>query len=169
MSETEALTLYRPSVERTPNRGEIRWINNIYYHPALVDVPEKTLVRVAYDMHDANQVWISDLQGQFICIAEWNGNKVDGFAKSFKEKLKDGRIDGMVKRKQEGIADAEAERGTVLEGEVLERIPTIPQEVVEPLKRIVVEGGFNRQEAEETVMTGQEMAVYLAKLMADKK
>lgn len=181
LTDDEALNLYRPFVERTPFRGEVRWINNIYFSQELVELPEKVKVRVAYDMHHADHVWISDLQGKFICIAEWNGNKVDGFAKSLKQQLKDNRIDGMVKLKYEGIATAEAERLGVIEGEVLERVLIDPVEMEAPLIRLfetpeapeealtslVIEGDFNRQE-EEKMMTWQEQAEWFYQQEQDK-
>jgi len=197
LTPEEEINLYRPFIERTPDRGEIRWINNLYHCELLVGYPAKTKVRVAYDMHNADKVWISDLQGRFIGIGVWNGNQVKGFPVSKVEALKDQRIDGIVKLKQQGIADAEAERGTVIDGEVLQRIevipkaveapliriPVIPKAVEVPLKRmpvipidaeaplkpLVLAGDFNRQEPEETVRTYQEQTLWLAKLLADKK
>jgi len=183
LTPEEEINLYRPFIERTPNRGEIRWINNLYHCELLVNLPSKTKVRVAYDMHNADHVWISDLQGKFIGIGVWNGNQVKGFPVSHTDNLKDTRIDGMVKRKQQGIDDAEAERGNVIDGEVLQRIevipqalevplmrvPVIPKEVEAPLKNLVIDGDFNRQEPEEPIRNYQEQTLWLAKLLADKK
>ncbi len=182
LTEDETLNLYRPFVERMPRRGEVTWINNIYFNQKLVELPEKTKVRVAYDMHHADHVWISDLQGRFICVAVWDGNKVDGFQKSFVEKLKDQRIDGIEKLALEKAEAARAERYGIIDGEVLERIPAIPQEVIEPLVRVqpipreadeplkspVIEGGFNRQEPEEKTMTRQETTEMIQKLLEAK-
>lgn len=177
LTDEEALNLYRPFVERTPARGEVRWINNIYYHPKLAELPSKTKVRLAYDMHHADHVWISDLQGRFICIAVWNGNQVDGFAKPFVAKVKDERIEGIVKRENDKIQRAYAELGYTIDSEVLERVPVIPREVVEPLvrvpvpaqekeeplKHLVIEGDFNRQEPEQEPMSYQDLVIALHK------
>jgi len=52
----------------------------------------------------------------------------------------------MIKRGQEKIDRANAERGHVIDGEVLKRVELTPAQTVEPLKRIVVDGGdFSRQ------------------------
>lgn len=183
LSDDEVLNLYRPFVLRMPKRGEVNWINNIYFHQKLLEVPAKTKVRVAYDMHDANHVWISDLEGKFICIAVWDGNKVDGFAKSKVEALKDQRRDGKYKRAQEKMLEADEERYGPIDGEVLARIPAIPKETLEPLirvqpvakeqeeplKRLVIEGGFNRQEPEEErTMTYQETIAMIKKMKEAK-
>ena len=163
LTEDEALNLFRPFEIRKPTRGEVRWINNLYYHPKLAELPENSKVRVAYDLHHADHVWISDLEGVFICIAVWNGNKVDGFAKSLKDKLKDERVEGMAKRGQDKIDAAYAELGYDLEGEVLTPVPVIfrekEEELVEvpvifrekeeALKAPVLVGKFNKQEDEE--------------------
>ena len=183
LTEEEALNLYRPFIERTPDRGEIRWINNLYHCALLVGYPAKTKVRVAYDMLNADKVWISDLQGRFIGIGIWNGNQVEGFAKSLKDHLKIVRVDAKVKAAEVKIADAQAELGNnAIEGEVLQRlvvvpkaveaplmrVPVIPKEPEAPLTRPVLEGNFNTQESEEKTMTRQETAEWLQKRMADK-
>ncbi len=161
LSEDEIINLYRPFVERVPNRGEVRWINNVYFHQALAELPEKTTVRVAYDLNDANRVWVSDLQGCFICEAVWDGNKRAGMPVSLKDALKEKRIDGMEKRGQAKIDIANAERGNVIDGEVLQRVPVIPSEPVEPLKRVVIEGDFNKQKPAEKQLSYQETQMFL--------
>jgi len=144
-----------------PNRGEVRWINNVYFHQALAELPDKTTVRVAYDLNEANQVWVSDLQGRFICEAVWDGNKRAGMPVSLKDALKEKRINGMEKRGQAKIDIANAERGNVIDGEVLQRVPVIPSEPVEPLKRVVIEGDFNKQEPAEKQLSYQETQMFL--------
>ncbi|MDI1231369.1 MAG: Mu transposase C-terminal domain-containing protein [Methylobacter sp.] len=178
LTDDEALNLYRPFILRTPIRGELTWINNRYFNKVLVELPEKTKVRVAYDLHHADRVWISDLQGKFICIGEWNGNQVAGFAKSKVEALADNRRDGIVKLAQSKIDEANHERYGDIEGEVLERIPTIHREQEpelirvpvpvrekeEALKPFLFEGNFNKQGSEEEEVTSyQDLAVALYK------
>jgi putative transposase len=117
LTEDETINLYRPFVTRTPARGEIRWLNNIYFHQSLVELPTNTKVRMAYDMSDASKVWVSDLNGRFICEAEFEGNKRAGFAVSLKDSLKEKRIDNKIKKAEEKIALAEMERGNTFDGE----------------------------------------------------
>jgi len=69
-----------------------------------------------------------------------------------KDSLKEKRIDGMEKRGQEKIDRANAERGNVINGEVLQRVPVIPSDPIEPLKRVVIEGEFQKQKPEEKRM-----------------
>jgi len=152
LSEDEIINLYRPSVIRMPNRGEIRWLNNIYFHQSLAEMAANTKVSMAYDVSDASKVWVSDLNGRFLCEAKFEGNKRAGFPVSLKDSLKEKRIDGMEKRGQDKIDRAHAERGNVIDGEVLQRVPVIPSEPVEPLKRVVIEGKFQKQGPEEKRM-----------------
>jgi putative transposase len=123
----------------------VRWLNNIYFHQALAELPDNTKVRVAYDLSDANQVWVSDLQGRFICEAVWDGNKRAGFPVSMIDALKENRIAGKKKRGQAMIDTADAERGNVIDSEVLQRVPVIPSEPVEQLKRVVIESEFQKK------------------------
>lgn len=152
LTQDEIINLYRPSVDRTPNRGEIRWLNNIYFHPSLAELPANTKVRTHYDISDASKVWVFDLNGRFICEAVFEGNKKAGFAMSLKDSVKEKRIENMVKRGQEKIDRANAERGNLIDGEVLTRIPAIPSAPVEPLKRVVIDGEFQKKEPEEKTM-----------------
>jgi putative transposase len=179
LTEDEALTLYRPFIIRTVVRGEVKWINNVYFNRELSELPLKTKVQVHYDLHHADKVWISDLAGKPICIALWDGNKRDGFAKSKRDLIRDVRIDGIVKLAEQKVAAALAERedANIIEGEVLVRVPVPmvepeaelvrvtapvqPQEETlkrvpspptlpeEPLNTVLLEGKFNRQQPEE--------------------
>jgi putative transposase len=145
LTADENANLYRPFVERVPVRGEVRFINNVYFHQSLEELPANTKVRVAFDLTDAQQVWVSDLQGRFICEAVFEGNKRAGFAVPLKDRLKDQRIDGIIKLAEEKIALANAERGFEVEGQVLQRVELQGAEVVEPLKRVVLDGDFVKQ------------------------
>lgn len=152
LTADEIINLYRPSIERTPVRGEIKWLNNIYFNAALVELPANTKVRMSYDCTDARKVWVSDLNGRFICEAEFEGNKRAGFPVSLTDALKEKRIDGITKRGQETIDRANAERGNIFEGEVLQRVPVIPSKLAEPLKPFVVDLNFNKKEPENALM-----------------
>ncbi len=152
LTEDEINNLYRPSVERTPSRGEIRWLNNLYSHQCLAELPANIKVRMHYDISDASKVWVFDLNGRFICEAEFEGNKNAAFPVSLKDSLKEKRIENTVKRSQEKIDRANAERGNLIDGEVL-RIPAIPSAPIEPLKRVVIDGEFQKKEPEQEPKT----------------
>lgn len=117
LSEQDIITLYRPSVERIPIRGEVRLYNNVYYAKALLDVPDNTKVKVTYDFMDAEKVWVCDLQGRYICEAIWDDNKVDAFPKTRIQQLKEIRVQAIENRAQERIDMARMELNGILDGE----------------------------------------------------
>lgn len=67
-------SLFRPHVTVTTRRGEVRLFGNIYYAPELVHYGGETVI-VAYDIHDADQVWVKDQDERLIAVARWNANK----------------------------------------------------------------------------------------------
>lgn len=147
LSDEEKATLYRPFKERMPSRGEVRFLNNIYFNKKLLELPAKTKVRMAFDLRDPSVVWISDLQGVFICEAVWDGNKVAGFPVSMMDDLKEKRKVRQKKSLQEKIDLVDMEDGTVIDGEVLQRVEYMPAETLEPLK--IVQADFSQQQPEE--------------------
>ncbi len=70
----ELESLFRPHVTVITRRGEVRLFGNIYYAPELVHYGGQNVI-VAYDIHDANNVWVKDREERLICIARWNANK----------------------------------------------------------------------------------------------
>jgi putative transposase len=115
LTPDEVRDLFRPEVVRTPARGEVQLFNNRYYLADLADLNPGTQVRVAYDIHDAQTVWIKDMEGRPIGEAKWNGNLKDAFPKPVIEYLKEERVAGMVGRAQDKIDTARAELGRTLE------------------------------------------------------
>lgn len=136
LTDEEHRDLYRPHVLRTPSRGEVSLYNNKYFSKKLEELPAKTQVRVAYDLNDAQQVWIKDLDGRDICTAEFDGNKVDAFPKTFVDQLKDKRIDGVIRRKEQQIELIKQEK-TLIEYQELKTFQ-IPDELKsEPVAELV--------------------------------
>ncbi|WP_171695109.1 DDE-type integrase/transposase/recombinase [Methylomonas sp. ZR1] len=125
LTDDEKATLYRPFKERTPARGEIRHLNNIYFHAALAALPANTKVRMYYDLYNADQVWVTDLDGVAICVAEWNGNRVAAFPITPRQNLKIQRAKAKKKLGQERFDVADIELNGLLDADygLLEAIP----------------------------------------------
>jgi putative transposase len=119
VSTEEAEMLFKPQVERKVLRGEINLFGNKYFAQSL-DVMHDETVHVAYDIHDADHVWIYAETGEFICKAEWNGNAAKYQPTSVIEMARDKRADGRLKRAEVSIDEILAERNG---GNVLEAIP----------------------------------------------
>lgn len=119
LSEREKLEVFRPEVTRVVNRGEINLFNNRYASQALENWHRKT-VRVLFDMHDASDVWVRDMQGRQIAIAKFNGNSVDGFNKPMVERLRENRVEQALKRLEEQQRTMRLELTKTLDAEIID-------------------------------------------------
>ncbi|QRQ81834.1 Mu transposase C-terminal domain-containing protein [Paralysiella testudinis] len=101
--------LFMPQVLCTVERGRVRFANNHYFSKALQEY-HGDLVRVAYDIHNAETVWIYDDCGRPVCTAEWNGNNTDYMPVSVREQAKEKRVDAQLKRLGKKADTVEAAR-----------------------------------------------------------
>lgn len=109
LTEAEAVNVFRPRVERTVSRGEISVFNNRYFSGLLEEFHGEK-VHVAFDIHDAQHVWVHHADGRFICTAEFGANERAYFPTSFVEQAREKRADARLKRVEARIDEIEAER-----------------------------------------------------------
>lgn len=109
VDEDDAMYLFMPQAVRKVARGEIQLHNNLYFSQDLQEYHGDSL-RVAYNIHNAEWVWLFDDDGRFVCKAQWNGNRIDYMPKPFIEQAKDKRVDAQVKRLETKISVVEAAR-----------------------------------------------------------
>lgn len=107
LAETELATLFRPRVTRTLARAEIRLFNNIYFARELEEF-HGLEAHIAYDIHDASQIWVYAPDGRLICEAQVNGNSKHYFPVPVIEQAKQ-------KRAQGRLARVDAKREEILE------------------------------------------------------
>lgn len=113
-SDAEIHALWMPEVVRTPARGIFSFRNNIYVNRNLPNLlPEGSKVRVRYDLHNPDKVWLLTLDGIYIDEAIWNGHRVAAFPVSEMDRLRGQRAAGKIKRGEGIIAEAQAELGNV--------------------------------------------------------
>lgn len=86
------LTL-RPRTIRTLQRGEVRLWNRRYFAHELGAFDAGTQVSVGYDVRDDSRVWVHDLEGRLLAVAERDGNATLYMPGSF-------IADGRAKREQ---------------------------------------------------------------------
>ena len=130
VSPDEVDDLFRPYVRRTSARGEVRWNNNEYFHPALQPF-DGMEVLVGIDIHDARRVWVRQLvhqdgkpmQGPLICVADYFANKHRYLPHSMTEKAKEQRAKGRKRRLDMKYDEVEAEARGVF---FIEAQPTPP-------------------------------------------
>lgn len=118
-------SLFRPHVTVTTRRGEVRLFGNIYYAAELVHYGGETVI-VAYDIHDANQVWVKDLDERLIAVARWNANKKAFFPVSRVEQAREDRKNRRKKTLERHLDEIEAEA----QAPVLVECRELPPEVI---------------------------------------
>jgi len=112
VDEAESLYLFMPQEVRVVQRGQVTLRRNVYYSAALQEYNGDRL-RVAFDMHNAERVWLFDDDGRYVCHADWNGNRIDYMPVSVIEQAKEKRVAGQIKRldnKQSILATARPAR-----------------------------------------------------------
>ncbi|EEA0729279.1 DDE-type integrase/transposase/recombinase [Salmonella enterica subsp. enterica serovar Newport] len=102
----ELRDMFLPEEIRTAARGWIQLGTNDYFAKELIEVDQEK-VRVAFNPHDAQEVYIRRLDGTFVCTAVWNGNKRAPVPVARVEKAMQERVDRQVKRGQAIIQDAQ--------------------------------------------------------------
>lgn len=110
LSGAEIAHIFRPQEERTVLRGEVRLFNNRYFAQALEEW-HGAAVHVAYDIHDANRVWVFEIgTGRFITQAEFAANESDYFPQTMLERAREKRAQGRLNRALKKVEEIEAER-----------------------------------------------------------
>ncbi len=110
LAADEADRVFRPRVERTVQRGEVRLLNN-HYFSGLLEEFHGEMVHVAYDIHDAKSVWVYEgATGRFICKAEAGANTAHYMPMSYVEQAREKRADARAQRLQVKLDEVEAER-----------------------------------------------------------
>lgn len=115
-TQVELRELFMPAVLRTAKRGEVTFFNQHYSAPELMrrDVDGRE-VSVRYDIHDPTWVRIYTVDGDFVCDAKWNGNRIDAQPKAVVHMAREKRVAATVKRRQQQIDTALRELGPTVD------------------------------------------------------
>ena len=104
--------LFMPRQEIKVDRCEFRMHGNRYHSYSLQTHHGETMI-AAYDIHDANNVYVLNADEQLVCTAIWNGNNIHGRPMSKVETDSENRADRQVKLKSQQIEMIEASRRQV--------------------------------------------------------
>jgi putative transposase len=96
LGQLELRMLFMPALLRTAKRGEVQFLNQVYFSRDLMAVDGEQ-VRVHYDIHDPSFVLIFTLDGEYVCQADWNANKAEFFAKPVVEMAREKRVKARMK------------------------------------------------------------------------
>jgi putative transposase len=113
LSPNELRMIFMPAMLRQAKRGEVQFLNQTYFSHELMQ-HDGAQVRVHYDIHDPSFVLIFDNDGQFVCEAKFNGNKIDYFPKPVVQMAREKRFKGIQQRRMAQIDKAMAEMQDVL-------------------------------------------------------
>jgi putative transposase len=121
ITEEDARPLFRPQTTRTVRRCEIELFTNRYFNAALEEFHGDKL-RVAYDLHDPQLIWVYADDGRLICTAELDANARDYMPQSFVEQARDKRAAGRQNRLEVKLEEVRAERSGTPALEIMERV-----------------------------------------------
>lgn len=131
ITDQELATMWLPGEVRTPQRGSlVSLFGNEYCNKDLVNLlaeGEKVIVR--FDIHNADKVWLTRLDGRYLGEAIWDGHKRAAFPVAYVEQKREERAEGKISRAERDIAEARAELGNVIAGEVLNPV------IFDPIER----------------------------------
>ncbi len=115
-SQVELRELFMPAVLRTAKRGQVTLFNQEYQAPELMrrDVDGRE-VSVRYDIHDPMWVRIYSLDGEYICDAQWQANRIDFMPKAVVQIARERRVAATVKRREQQIETALRELGDTVQ------------------------------------------------------
>lgn len=116
----ETIDLFRPEQVCTTTRGEVRLLGNLYFAHELAELTGEK-VRVGYDIHNAERVWVRDMDGRFICEAGFEANKRRYFSESVEQRALRVRAEGRAKRLENQLQEVHEELRAPL---LLENSPT---------------------------------------------
>jgi putative transposase len=137
--------LFRPYVERTANRGLVKWNGNEFFHQALLGFNGEK-VMVGYDDAQARFVWVREIDavtgepGAFICKADFSGNKERYIPLTAQRAAEERRAKGRMRRLDEKVRDIREELGNP---GLLEHQPDVPLEPIAPAAEAVLSPAEN--------------------------
>lgn len=95
--EAEGVDLFRPYEKRQTRRALVELFGNRYFAPELEGFHGEDVL-VGYDTTDASRVWVRAMDGRFIAVAAFEGNKASFFAVSVAEQAREKRAMGRLAR-----------------------------------------------------------------------
>lgn len=141
VSAAESADLFRPEIIATTNRGEVRLFGNLYFSRDLTEFTGEK-VRVGYDIHDGGRVWVRDMAGRLLTIAEFEANKTQYFPQSALDKGAAGRAKAREKRLENHLQEVRDELNppALLEHQITAFVPMLmPGELMQADTPVCIE------------------------------
>lgn len=110
MTEDQIVDLFRPRVQCRVVRGVVKPYGKMRFRHDQLDHYEGKTVVVAYDIMDYQQVWVTDYQGNLICVAEMAADCAYR-AQTAYDAAQEKREIAQIKRRENQIATIQARSG----------------------------------------------------------
>lgn len=122
-SKSEARDLFMPAVLRTAKRGQVVLLNQEYQAPDLMrrDIDGRE-VSVRYDVHDPSFVLIYTVDGEYVCEAQWQANRIEAMPKPVIQMAREKRAAATIKRRQQQIETALRELGGPIDADASDTV-----------------------------------------------
>jgi putative transposase len=145
LSEAELIDAFRPHVRKTVRRGMVSpYAGQLYGHPDMVH-HNGVEVMVAIDIHDPYRVWVKDLDGRLLCVADYVQGRLPRPV-SYYDDATAKRAASQIKRREQQIETIEArtparaleaQTGTVIPFDPLAALPgeTVIEAPAKPPRR----------------------------------
>lgn len=102
----------RPYEWRIVNRGQVQILGGTYFHERLdAEGWHGKRVKVGYDLHASDRVWVRAEDDRLICIAQLDANKVDYMPQPFIEQLRQKRAQARIRNAEKRIEEQRIEAG----------------------------------------------------------
>ncbi len=113
----EVEMMCRPTKVVVTRRGEVRFMNQIYFSKELVPMHGEDVV-IRFDFRDGSRVWVFDLDGVLICEALFEGNSVDAKPRT--------AIDAAAERREKGQLGRLVTKAKTITGQDVAIVATAP-------------------------------------------
>lgn len=120
VDEALLIDVFRPTIKTKVRRGMVKPYGKMLYRDGALDAYEGDEVIVSYDQMDYRQVWVKDLKGVLICLADYV-EATPYVAQTALEAAQEKRGDARIRLKEKQIEQIKAQTGAgksdVIEGE----------------------------------------------------
>ncbi|EFX7053198.1 transposase [Shigella sonnei] len=134
LTDLELREMFMPEMVRKAQRGWVELMTNQYFSEGLLAVDGED-VRVAFDIHDPQEVIIRRMDGTYVCTAIWDGNKHAAIPVSHMERSIEQRRQRRLKRIDEQRKEIEAEARPLLESKQPDFSAFIPADYTVSLEK----------------------------------
>jgi putative transposase len=156
VTTNESADLFRPYVKRKTRRCLIEYRTNQYFHIGLQEYDDDHVL-VGYDIHDASQVWVREIDivdgeeqgGRLICIAKFSGNEERYIPVTMQRLADEKRAKGRQRRLLDQLVEVEEELNPVraLDHSPMVNVPSFEAPETAPDVNTIIDAEYTNLDA----------------------